>query len=141
MGYAIARRWMWMAAAGALGLAGASVGVPVAHGASSSSQSAAARPASSSTLRAGQTLKRDQSLRSPNGHYLLVTQRDGNVVLYGGKRALWDSQTAGNPGAFAVLQLDGNFVVYSRSERALYASGTVVRGRAARRAAARRAGR
>lgn len=37
---------------------------------------------------------------------------------------LWDSKTGGNPGARAVLQGDGNFVIYSASNAVLWSSGT-----------------
>jgi hypothetical protein len=37
---------------------------------------------------------------------------------------IWDSGTGGNPGARAVLQGDGNFVIYSASNVVLWSSGT-----------------
>jgi Ricin-type beta-trefoil lectin domain-like len=40
-------------------------------------------------------------------------------------QAVWATGTVGHPGAFAVFQLDGNFVVYSASGQPLWASGTV----------------
>jgi hypothetical protein len=39
-------------------------------------------------------------------------QGDGNLVLYKGGSALWSSNTAGHPGAHAVMQGDGNLAVY-----------------------------
>jgi hypothetical protein len=54
-------------------------------------------------------------------------QSDGNLVVYlneSVRRALWATNTAGNPGAYAVMQGDGNFVVYSSSGAALWNSGT-----------------
>ncbi|WP_181799251.1 hypothetical protein [Kitasatospora acidiphila] len=60
----------------------------------------------------------------------LVMQTDGNLVLYlltqtGGQGpAVWSSGTWGHPGAHAVSQSDGNFVVYDSSGQALWSSGT-----------------
>ncbi|WP_083393338.1 peptidoglycan DD-metalloendopeptidase family protein [Curtobacterium sp. MMLR14_010] len=58
-------------------------------------------------------------------------QTDGNLVQYVSGKATWSSQTFGNPGAYAALQPDGNFVVYSADgRRALWASNTSGKGRA-----------
>lgn len=74
----------------------------------------------------------------------LTMQTDGNLVLTHGKaegsaltspgttpwqnptgrRTAWQTNTAGNPGAYAIMQTDGNFVVYSTSGRALWDSKT-----------------
>ena len=69
------------------------------------------------------SLNPGQGRYSPNGAYWLVMQGDGNLVEYGGGRARWASNT-GVPGARAVLQADGNFVVYSPQNQALWASGS-----------------
>jgi hypothetical protein len=37
---------------------------------------------------------------------------------------LWHSRTEGHPGARAVLQADGNFVIYSPSNAVLWSTGT-----------------
>ena len=64
-----------------------------------------------------------QSLTSPNGQFRLTMQGDGNLVEYGGASVVWASGT--NPsGARAVVQDDGNFVVYDSSDSALWASDT-----------------
>jgi len=74
-------------------------------------------------LRTGERLTIYESLRSQNGQYQLVMQGDGNLVsrrLSDGA-VIWNSATDGNPGAFCVMQPDGNFVVYSADgRRALY---------------------
>jgi len=53
-----------------------------------------------------------------------IMQDDGNLVIYSKKKALWASNTAGNPGARLTMQNDGNLVIYSKDGRALWASDT-----------------
>jgi surface antigen len=84
-----------------------------------------------SQLNAGATMTSGQYLQSPNGQYTLQMQgSDGNLVEYNAAGApLWDppppTQTGRHPGAYAVLQGDGNFVVYpAGSGTALWASYT-----------------
>jgi hypothetical protein len=47
----------------------------------------------------------------------LVMQPDGDLVFSArtadGWREIWASETAGNPGAYVLMQKDGNLVVYS----------------------------
>ena len=81
-----------------------------------------------SQLNDGATMTAGQYLQSPNGQYTLWMQGDGNLVEYNAAGTpLWDppppTQTGGHPGAYAVLQSDGNFVVYPPSG-ALWASYT-----------------
>jgi hypothetical protein len=73
------------------------------------------------------------TLKSPNNTYQLSMQSDGNLVLtrVSSGIVLWSTGTANNPGAVAVMQDDGNFVVYSNTQgssgsspTALWASGT-----------------
>lgn len=108
--------------------------------------------ASQSTLTAGQALKRGDQLISPNGRFKLILQTDSNLVLYGPGQALrawgqtgndsaamqtdgnfvlyagssptWASDTSGNGGARLVMQDDGNLVVYTPDNRALWSSET-----------------
>lgn len=66
-----------------------------------------------------------QSISSPNTRYRMSMELDGNLVVRAPEgRAVWASNTSGNPGEFAVQQFDGNLVVVSPSGRALWASGT-----------------
>lgn len=71
------------------------------------------------------TLSQGQSINL--GGRTLVMQTDGNLVLYSGSTALWNSQTAGQDCSagqcFAAFQGDGNFVVYNK-QTALWNSGT-----------------
>lgn len=42
---------------------------------------------------------------------------DGNLVLYGpARKALWSTRTAGKAVTAAVMQSDGNFVLYNNSQ-------------------------
>ena len=80
-----------------------------------------------SLLNPGETLSgvQSQSIRSPDGHFILVMQGDGNLVLYGPSGALWSSTTNGSPGAYAGMQgTDGNLVVYNAQNQPLWSSGT-----------------
>ncbi|MEU7065734.1 hypothetical protein [Streptomyces sp. NPDC046161] len=70
-------------------------------------------------LRPGQRLESGASLVPTPGKPELVMQPDGNLVVYaignGGTRLpLWNSGTYGNPGAYALMQDDGNFVIYKK---------------------------
>ncbi len=76
------------------------------------------------SLGAGQHLLPHTSLASPHGQYVLVMQRDGNLVFStASNRPLWATGTSGT-GAWAEMQADGNFVVYSKTGTPLWSSGT-----------------
>ncbi|ASA21633.1 hypothetical protein [Paenibacillus donghaensis] len=64
-------------------------------------------------------------LQSENTKFSLVLQGDGNLVLYptGSINALWSSRTYGKNVDWAVLQEDGNFVIYGEHS-ALWATNT-----------------
>ncbi|MGW4381913.1 glycoside hydrolase domain-containing protein [Kitasatospora sp. NPDC004531] len=70
--------------------------------------------ASGNTLKPGQRLASGQSLTSDS--MTLTMQADGNLVAYlkagTGSRPLWSTNTYGNAGAYAVMQDDGNLVIY-----------------------------
>ena len=63
---------------------------------------------------------------SPNGRYLLTLQSDGNLVIYRkpSNRAVWSSQTQGRGVDKAVMQYDGNFVLYTAEYAARWHTGT-----------------
>lgn len=71
-------------------------------------------PPPANFLTLGQTLNAGQSL-VPVGPNICgcsaVMQGDGNFVVYRGNSALWNSKTFNNPGANFSLQTDGNLVV------------------------------
>jgi hypothetical protein len=72
----------------------------------------------------GQQLASGHQLTSCDGRFRLVMQGDGNLVLYQGGVALWNTRTNGRGGARAVQQGDGNFVLYTAGNTALWNSGT-----------------
>lgn len=76
-------------------------------------------------LAAAWSLKPGQSLWSANRSYQAIMQYDGNMVVYApGHRAIWNSGTSGNGGAYLSMQTDGNLVVYSGGGQPLWASNT-----------------
>ncbi|WP_155632096.1 protease pro-enzyme activation domain-containing protein [Burkholderia vietnamiensis] len=72
----------------------------------------------------GVTLSSGQSFTSGNGANVLVMQGDGNLVLLRQGVPQWSSGTYNHPGAFAVMQTDGNLVVYSSTWVPLWYSRT-----------------
>ena len=67
-----------------------------------------------STLTGVRTLVGGDYVKDAEGDTLKM-QLDGNLVLYNSTGvSTWSSDTAGKPGAFAVMQDDCNFVVYDR---------------------------
>lgn len=76
------------------------------------------------TFAQGMQLAAGQQMISCDGRFTLVMQTDANLVLYFGATALWSSNTVGTGGSNAVMQDDGNFVVYTSGGTAVWASGT-----------------
>lgn len=79
---------------------------------------------SGATLSSGGILTAGKSIQSSNGQYTLGMQSDGNAVLRGNGRALWQSGTPNNAGGFLKMQPDGNLVLYSKANRALWYTST-----------------
>ncbi len=78
------------------------------------------------SLTVGKSLYAGQWLTQQSGGRTLEMQGDGNLVLYGSMVSplLWQSGTAGYPGAHYEMQGDGNLVVYDTNHVARWASGT-----------------
>jgi hypothetical protein len=76
-------------------------------------------------MRAGQTL-RQQALTSPSGRHTLVHRDDGNLVFYNneGRGAVWSTGTQGRGATRCVLQEDGDFVIYDKQARVVWATDT-----------------
>ena len=65
-------------------------------------------------------------INSPQGRFRLIMQIDGNLVLYrlSDYKAIWNSNTAKTSAYKAVMQYDGNFVVYGSKYEAKWSSQT-----------------
>jgi hypothetical protein len=94
------------------------------------SPSASEAAAGTTTLYAGEILQPGQFLASSGN--VLAMQTDGNLVMYATNNIpLWSSNSSGNSGAWAWMQGDGNFVVYSSAatgHRPLFSTATNGRG-------------
>jgi hypothetical protein len=69
-------------------------------------------------LQPGESLFIQDYLVSSNGRYQLRLQQDGNLVLYDlplQNKAIWNSKTNGREANFAIMQADGNFVLYGEN--------------------------
>ena len=64
------------------------------------------------------------SVKSCDGRFRLTMQTDGNLVLYQGSTALWNTGTQGTGAQRAIMQNDGNFVVYAANNNAVWHSHT-----------------
>ncbi len=72
-------------------------------------------------------LDTNQSITSPSGRVRLIMQPDCNLVAYQQPKnsAYWSSGTADKGSSCSArMQVDGNFVVYDKSNKALWASGS-----------------
>lgn len=79
-------------------------------------------------LNPGQFIKRNSAsdrITSANGRYTLIMQNDGNLVVYNQGKPIWATNTAGTDGEMAIMQADGNFVLYRVNGDPLWASNTV----------------
>lgn len=81
-------------------------------------------PVPRTMLMAGQSLLQRQSIVSPSGRFRLTLQADGNMVLRDGNVAIWSSATGSRNVFAAVMQDDGNFVLYDAWNRPIWASHT-----------------
>jgi RHS repeat-associated protein len=79
-----------------------------------------------SALNAPQTLASGQCIVSPHGQYMLYMASNGNFYIYdiAHNVATWSANTYNHPGAYAVMQGDGNFCVYAADGTFLWMSGT-----------------
>jgi len=87
-------------------------------------------PSSEVILAPGQVLLAGQSLRSPNGAYTAIMQKDGKFVIFrtSSGKMTFATPTSGNEDAYAVLQ-DGVFLIYPHGvsgppKSALWSSGS-----------------
>lgn len=113
----------WAARIHAVAAAGAPAPAPAPALAPALAPAPTAGPGSPK-LNANQQLTSGQFLLSPNGNYKLIYQADGNLVLYASNTVLWSSQTFGKSCGKAILQDDGNFVVYDASGAAVWGANS-----------------
>lgn len=80
-------------------------------------------------LKAGQSLQRGQNLISPNLHFKLTHQFDGNFNLYrkGTDTALWSTDTEGKDTRIFKMKEDGNLVLCTATDE-LWSSETCHKG-------------
>ncbi|MGO1069061.1 S8 family serine peptidase [Lysobacter sp. CA199] len=81
-------------------------------------------PTACGRLLPGEGLNNGTGLNSCDNRFHLAMQTDGNLVLYAPGGALWASNTGGIGPSSAVLQGDGNFVVYTGGFTPTWSSGT-----------------
>lgn len=79
---------------------------------------------SGDSLYAGQSLASSQALWSADGRYDAIVQTDGNFVVYGPSGAEWSTRTGFGNGGTLVMQADGNLVLYAPSTGAAWSSNT-----------------
>jgi surface antigen len=79
---------------------------------------------SGSTLSAGQSLSAGQALWSSDGSYEAIMQTDGNFVVYAAGGKPTWSTGTGTPGSRIAMQGDGNLVVYTPGGQPAWASST-----------------
>jgi GH25 family lysozyme M1 (1,4-beta-N-acetylmuramidase) len=81
-------------------------------------------PLGCGAIQVGHGLGPGEGVKSCDGRFNFVMQGDGNLVLYQGTSPLWASNTVGKGGRTAVMQADGNFVVYALGNAPRWASNT-----------------
>jgi hypothetical protein len=81
-------------------------------------------PTGPSTLGPDDSLQPGDQRVSADGRFVLVFQGDGNLVLYQGGEALWNTQTSGSTASLVVMQGDGNLVMYDGGGGVHWSSNT-----------------
>ena len=84
---------------------------------------------STDTLAAGVTLAAGQQIISPDGHYALTMEANGDLVEHiAGGRTVWSTGTGTHSGARAIMQVNGNLAVYDTSNDAVWSSNSTTTG-------------
>lgn len=71
-----------------------------------------------------QGLKRQESVFSCDGRFRLAMQNDGTLVLRSAAGVLWSSPTSGSAASVAIMQGDGNFVLYDPNAKPVWHTQT-----------------
>jgi RHS repeat-associated protein len=79
-----------------------------------------------SYLVTNERINANQCIVSPHGQYMLYMASDGNFFIYdlAHNVGTWGPGTYGHPGAYAIMQGDGNLCVYDANNLYLWCSGT-----------------
>jgi hypothetical protein len=68
----------------------------------------------------GQTIHANEFLESENRQFVAIMQSDGNFVVYTTRKPIFDTGTYRNGGHHFILQGDGNLVVYTADGRPVW---------------------
>jgi hypothetical protein len=82
-----------------------------------------------SSLYQGRQMNVNATRWSPNGNHVLTLRPDGNLIIYrmSSKKVIWSSKTQGRGVVKAVMQYDGNFVLYTEKNEARWHTGTDIK--------------
>ncbi|NCU30781.1 hypothetical protein EOM57_03160 [Candidatus Saccharibacteria bacterium] len=75
-------------------------------------------------LKENESLKINEYILSPDAQSSLVLEENGNLVYYSSLRKVWASNTVGSDVDRLIMQPDGNLVLYSNTDIALWYSGS-----------------
>ncbi|MFI9509661.1 right-handed parallel beta-helix repeat-containing protein [Nocardia sp. NPDC052566] len=81
-------------------------------------------PAGCGVVRADEGFAPGQSLSSCDGRFTLALQNDGNLVLSQSGNPIWGTATNGRGSVVAIMQRDGNFVIYNAAGESVWSTGT-----------------
>ena len=81
-------------------------------------------PTQCASIAQNQGLVAGEIVYSCNCNYQLTLTAEGDLVLSSPQGPIWSANIAGKGGAVAVMQGDGNFVVYSSTSAPVWATGT-----------------
>ena len=75
------------------------------------------------TLKVGEVLAKNEFLMSTNRKFIALMQPDGNFVLYSSGLAYWNTFTGYNDGAYAKISTSGNIVIGNSSGTDIWNAG------------------
>ncbi|XP_026046184.1 lectin-like [Astatotilapia calliptera] len=80
---------------------------------------------SKNSISTNQELRKGESLVSVNGNFKAILQEDGNFVVYKWS-PIWATATNGKNPARLLLQSDSNLVLYTQDDKPVWSSGTAI---------------